>query len=219
MNKFVNDYIDIIRFSKDVNTMLGNQTITIPGNKLIIVDIQFRYYSGMQFTIEQFVNSLKEFKGDILYFYNGEAMGLESGQDIVMWLMATTNDYSDEFRDLLRRIHWVEKGYGFYRDFMDNGGTEEEIKIVFTYLINNGYWSTDELSEEEINNFNIRETLKQQLKTQHYNIAIPNFDFHVLSDYDGATILGGSATECLLEIKILMNFMGLKYKEFKPFIY
>jgi len=219
MSKNGEEYLDIIRFSKDRETLLGHQSINIPGEKLIIVDVQPIYFSGMPFTIEQFAKSLKEYKGEVLYFYNGVGMGLDKGLDVVYWYMASLNDYSDEFRNRLRDITWIEKGYGWGRDAQDGGYSDEEIITIFKFLVKNKYWATDEAEDEEIDKLEITNKLKELLKSEKYVHAIPNFDYNILKQFNGATIVGGSKTECLKEIQILMKAMGLTYNEFEEFIY
>jgi len=217
--KILKEYIDIIRFNKNDELLNGDEPIKIPGKQLIIVDIQPVYDKGMPFTIEQFIKSLKGFEGDILYFYNGAQMGLDKGKDLINWFMASVNDYSVDFRNLLKRIRWVEKGYGFFRDSMDEGYKYEDIEIILLYLLARKYWATNELSEKEIDSLMIEDRLKVKLKSQEHIIAVPNFDINILREYNGATMCGGGKDECYAEIKIIMNALGLKYNEFKPFIY
>jgi len=212
-------YLDIIRFSKDRETLHNHESIKIPGDKLIIVDIQPIYNKGMPFTIEQFAKSLKNFKGEVLYFYNGVGMGLDKGLDIVYWYMASLNDYSDKLRNRLRDVTWIEKGYGFFRDSIDDGFSHEEVKTVFNFLTKNQYWASDEASDEEIDKLEITGKLKELLKNEKHVISVPNFDFEILKKYNGATIVGGGENQCLLEIIILMDAMGLSYKKFEEFIY
>ncbi len=219
MNNYGEEYLDIIRFSKDRETIYNHEALDIPGKKLIIVDIQPIYNKGMPFTIEQFAKSLKTFKGDVLYFYNGVSMGLDKGLDVVYWFMASLNDYSEELRNRLRNITWIEKGYGFFRDSMDDGFSDEEIKTIFKFLVKNQYWATDEADDEEIDKLEITNKLKKLLKSEKHVIAVPNFDFNILKKFDGATICGGGREQCYAEIKILMDAMGLKYTEFEPFVY
>lgn len=212
-------YLDVIRYSKDVETLQNHESIDITGEKLIIVDIQPIYDKGMPFTIEQFAKSLKNFKGEVLYFYNGIGMGLDKGLDIVYWYMASLNDYSDELRNRLRKITWIEKGYGFFRDVMDDGFSDEEVKTIFKFLLKNQYWATDEATDDEIDKLKITDKLKEKLKNEEHVLAVPNFDFNILKKYDGATICGGGKNQCYAEIKLIMDTFGLDYKEFEPFIY
>jgi len=47
----------------------------ISGNKLIVVDIQPAYEKYFKYFKSKFLQDLVEFKGKVLYFYNGPDMG------------------------------------------------------------------------------------------------------------------------------------------------
>lgn len=214
------EYLDIIRFSKDEMIKANNPIIEFPKNdKLIVVDIQPQYAKAMPFSIEQFAKTLRVFQGEILYFFNGSAMGLDKKEDLVNWYMSSLNDYSDEFRNFLRNITWIEKGFGWLRDSMDEGFNTEDIQIIFLYLLARKYWTTMELKDEEIESLLIDEKLKEKLRNKEHVLAVPNFDINILKNFDGATICGGAKNECLKELMIIMDALDLKYIKFEPFIY
>jgi len=218
-SKIAKDYIDIIRFAKDQNIIHGNSYFKITGDKLIVVDIQPQYTKGFGFTPEQFALSLKKFKGDIIYFYNGTLMNLDKEHDIKNWIKNSANDFSEEMDEFLNRIIWVEKGYGFIRD-LDNNVAEEYIQAILLYLMNNYHFSTDELTDEDIQNMELPDKIKTELKNEDIVIALPNFDFNILKDFDGATIIGGAEDkQCLWEIMVLMNTLGLSYNRYEKLIF
>jgi len=218
-SKILEDYIDTIRKSKMDTIINDNPRYKIPGDKLIVVDIQPVYDKGMEFTVEQFAKSLKRFNGDILYFYNGAQMGLDKLQNIKDWYKSTLNDYSSKFEDFLNNIRWIEKGFGFFRDILDGGYGEETIKYLFLYLSLNGKWNTNELTDNEIKSMYIDDIVKDKLLKKELVLSLPNFDVDILKKYDGATIVGGGKDQCLAEVKIIMDALKIKYNEFKPFIY
>lgn len=218
-NEIGKNYVDVIRYSKDLNILKNNPGKKIPGDRLIVVDIQPKYAEGAPFTIEQFAKSLRKFKGSILYFYNGEGMGLESITDLKNWLQNSLGEYTPEFDEWINNIHFVEKNYGFFRDFLDSGYSELDIQLIFLNLISTHKWSTLELTEEEASNIQISDDLKKKLIDKSYVVAVPNFNIDILKEFDGTTICGGARDECLKELQILMDALGYTYNEFSEFIY
>lgn len=95
-------------------------------NNLIIVDIQPMYAHAIKFSIHKFTQFIKE-QGKILYFYNGPGtVGDDSKHDIIEWL-AEESDYDEE---LINKLHshdvlWFDKGYAFFRGWMDNGDADD----------------------------------------------------------------------------------------------
>lgn len=191
----------------------------IPGNKLICVDIQPAYLYHISFNLQNWISSLAEFKGKILYLYNGPDLGYESENQIKNWLFELLDYDEESFKLLIKKIIFVDKGYGFFRDAIDDTRIyTKEIVTLIAYMIKNKYWDTRDLKKNEIPSLKISRYFKEQLISENISLFIPDF-ISILKSFSGATIVGGSKNECLLEIKILLDALNKNYKLFNSFIY
>jgi len=103
---------------------------------VIVVDIQPMYKNAMKFDIGEFGNFLLEQK-DILYFYNGpDTVGDDKKSDIIEWLYEHS-DYNDLLYEKLtsRDTIWYDKGYAFFRGWMDQGADSGFIKKAIRFML------------------------------------------------------------------------------------
>jgi len=196
--------------------------ITIPSNKLIVVDIQPAYEKYISF-MNEFLFALNEFEGEILYLFNGPEQGYENESELKYWLqeqalsLGIIDDEDDEW-DKLYEINFVEKTYGFLRDLIDHGYIDETIKLT-RWMLHKNINDSRDIPVSVIKRFKLDEDLKSKLIEGDLTLQLPEFDQEILLKYNDATIVGGGKDECLLEIQVLMKAMKLKYKTFNQFIY
>lgn len=135
------------------------------GDKLIVVDIQPAYIDAIDFSLSDFVQALFEYDGNVLYFYNGENLGLNTKKEIKEWLInifieqSNSDEEIEQFNYKLNNINFVEKDYGFLRNLIDNG-YEDDVYILLKFMIDNNYTSSFDFKDEDYNTFKIDETLK-----------------------------------------------------------
>lgn len=208
----------------------------IPGRKLIVVDIQPAYENACKYFMNEFVEAINNFEGDILYLYNGPEMGFENENEIQDWLVQyaaeiygeeiydeeadeyISNEQLESFRSKVNEIYFIEKGYGFIRDTLDEGYKDETLQIV-QYLISNDLNDSSEIDEEQYEEMDLPEELKENLIDEGWKIALPAFNFNILKHWGGSTLVGGGENECLLEVEVLLNAMNIPYTTFNKFIY
>lgn len=178
-------------------------------NKLISVDIQPGHLDHIHFDLYSFVEYLEEFD-DILYLFNGEELEYDSLQSVKDFLI--DNGATEE---LIDRITFMEKSYGFFRGGMDTNVDEDELIEIIEYMIENGVNSSEEIDFNELPE--IDEETIDSLNID--SIFLPEFNLDIVRRYDNSIIVGGSYDECLAEMKILFEAMGLDYKENQRFIY
>ena len=208
--------------------MRANEFITERGRNIssIVVDVQPAYASSSDedriFTkIAQF---LQNQAGPILMFVNAEEHGLtdDTWDDIqVYWDDELGIDYDQSFWS---RVQVVDKGYGYFRGWMDGSVPDrhiiqlirfmyqnkmndirDDMDAVYDFMSKNEKSGTvvdweDEWMEDEA--FSINWTSVAQLKR-----------------FSGSYIMGGGKEECLREVELLMNAFNIKYKEISEFIY
>jgi hypothetical protein len=191
-------------------------------NNTIVVDIQPEYEKYIRFPVAQFVDFLKTMleKGKrVVYFFNGESIGSkDSEESIIYWLMEHLNeDEQDNFYYLLQHnIIWRDKGYGFFRGWMDDGVEDATlIKFIRHMTMQKTYDSRDispEDSEAMAGN-------NKKILNNHDNIYMPDISIPMLKQFNGAYLCGGSRRECLKEVTLLLNAFNIKYTMMSKFIF
>jgi hypothetical protein len=193
--------------------LFNNQIINEGANTpLIVVDLQPDYDGFGQ---ENFMHTKKfvEFihkQKNIIWFFNGDDYTNDNKKTIQHWLI-------EEFgidEDVVENISFREKGYGFFREWMDAGiDPKVIIKIIRAMIVNRTNYSSDldlsllldEEDFEEVSNLG--------------DIVIPDIAIGELKRLSGAYICGGAKSECFREITLLLNALNIKYKEVSEFIY
>lgn len=206
-------------------------------NNTIVVDIQPEYSSNIHFDISEFASFLSQMlsKGrKVLYFYNGETVGFSNGEDSIRrWLASALvgedleayewydeDEYEEEDPwaaaqeafQTFQSIAFYDKGYGFFRGWMDQGvGDHEIIQIIRAMVVNRAYDSR-ELPEELI-------TKIAGEVPEYDNIYLPHIDLLQLRAFNNAFLCGGGRDECLKEVQLLMNALNIKYRLLSRFTF
>lgn len=189
-------------------------------NNLIVVDIQPDYSKNIHFLPEfaQFlINTVKQRK-KIIYFYNGQEVGgSDDAHSIIFWLLESLN-YEEEEMDevyglLMHNIIWIDKGYGFFRNWMDQDVSDDVIIKVIRLMVIKKINDSRQLDEEELNNLGVCSSLYQD------GIHLPNISLNQLKQFNGSYLCGGGRDECLKEVQLLMNAFNIKYTLLNRFIY
>jgi len=186
------------------------RTESYENKKIIIVDIQPSYRIHMDMDMKDFTNWLNHHDYlDILYLFNGPYLGYENEHEIKEWLY----DYG---LDDTRNIEFFEKNYGFFRDMMDSGASDEEIITLGKYMIENNIFSTINIKE------NIPGVSKKWLNTNNYSIYIPDLQnvlLKFLDKNDKPLLIGGGKYECFKEVLLLLQMNNFKWDEESQFIW
>lgn len=202
----------------------------------IVVDVQPAYsgiYDGEEnpvfAEIIDFV--VNKQTGPVLMFVNAEEQGLTSDtvQDIKMYWEDTVrgeeyNDFEDADEDLYDTqpaINWnrftiVDKGYGYFRSWMDQDVDESTIIRVIRALYQKKVTDSRDLDPEY---------LKQLAGTEWQDwmlddpIMVEWTSVAQLKRFQGAYIMGGGRNECLREVELLMNAFNISYKRIDHLVY
>jgi len=152
-------------------------------------------------------------------FYNGPStVGVDKEEDIIDWLVEYSNsEISDEiFNKLIRQTKWVDKGYGFFRGWMDAGIDESILKQAIKYMASKKIYDSRDIEEKEW----IKNIL--ELERIDFNDMIffpPDIRIDKLKKWSGSYLVGGGENECLAEVKILMDAFNIRYKIVRKFIF
>lgn len=192
-------------------------------NKIIIsVDIQEEYANYLPFNTYEygnFLNLAEENGCTNLYLYNGEDLGFGNENEQICWLFEECGVEESTIDNMV----FFEKGYAFFRDFMDDDNVDNDVLIILAdFMIKHDIRDIRDLTDEDwemlINN-NQDFTNIKELAEEGYAFYIPDVaDF--LQKYNDVYICGGSDdNQCLTEIEILLNALHKKYYRIEKFIY
>lgn len=191
-------------------------------NNSIIVDIQPEYQQGIRFNLNEFTTYLTKLISSnkkVLYYYNGkDTVGTSSKEDIINWLVETYNfkNYEEEYEEIYLTLHrniiWIDKGYGFLRNFMDSGIDDATIIRIIRYMAINRINNSSQIDNE-----NLLKLTNEDLR--HNEINLPPFRIDLLKQFSGSYIMGGGINECLKEIQLIMNAFNIKYTTFQKFVF
>lgn len=185
-------------------------------NNVIVVDVQPMYKNYIHFDMNDFCNFLLE-QRDILYFYNGpDTVGSDTKEDIIDWLY-TESDYNDDLiYKLQHETYFFDKGYAFFRNWMDEGADKGFIKKAIRYMMSKKVYDSREIKTEE---WEERFPNDWRDSFENDSINLPDIPLNILKKWSGSYIVGGGKNECLKEIEVLMSVFNIKYKEVRKFIY
>ena len=210
---------------------------------VIVVDVQ-PAYAGLNdgdesSVLPQIINFVNKQTGPVLMFVNAEDQGLSGDtiQDIKQYWDDTIcpeeerYTHDEETDDYIEnpncpRINWqrfaiVDKGYGYFRSWMDHGIEPDTIIATIRELYQQKKSDSRDLQFPAFN----KRTSQQSLimgAMQEMNddpISVNWTSVAQLKRFNGAYIVGGARDQCLREVELLMNAFNIKYKRIDTLIY
>jgi len=190
-------------------------------SRCIVVDVQPIYtglYDGNELTwIDELMQWLNR-QGPILMFVNADDTGMtdESIGEIQQYWEDSGFDPGN-----WNRTEVVDKGYGYFRAWMDEGVPDNVIIKVIRLMYQQKVTDSRELFDgdesddyvEKMTQLGVpEEMLDDGLSVEWTSVA-------QLKKYNGAYLMGGGREECLKEVQLLMNAFNIKYKLVQDFIY
>lgn len=163
---------------------------------LIVVDVQ-PFYS-QYFWDKLLINIYGAIKvaDRIVWYYNGSEVGIKDTEEDIVEMM---EDYLST--DDLQKIEFIDKSYGFLRNWMDRGECHNEIVETIKLMEQHNIFDSRELEEyEDDDDF---------IFIPHFRT--PHFEF--------AHICGGSENQCLAEMELLLKARGMRTKKLTCAIY
>lgn len=165
--------------------------------------------------------------GPVLMFVNAEDQGL-TGDTIVdiqqYWadtVAEITNDYDNEQPINWKRFQIVDKGYGYFRAWMDHGIEPATIIATIRELYRQRVSDSREL---EFPAFNQRTTTQSLIQgaieeMNDDSLTVNWTSVAQLKRYSGSYLVGGGRNECLREVELLMNAFNIRYKRIDSLVY
>lgn len=179
------------------------------GINLVVVDIQPAYESAIKSFLYKFIDFLNENEfAKVLYLFNGPDLGLETEDELKWWLI--DNELEE---DKLTDFEFFDKGYAFFRGWMDTGVDEDDIIRVGQYMMKNKIWDSRDIKDEVYESMDLPELIDNP-----DGIYIPDV-VDELKRLNKPLLTGGAQDECLKEVELLMQIIKKRYKLHRKFIY
>ena len=204
------------------NLLEGNNT------KCIIVDVQPAYEPYINFEMGDLVRFIASQNAEMLMFVNADDTGLTDdniNSDIIPWWGDKFEDEDLDFTaDGLQQMTFIDKGYGYFRAWMDQGVSDGAVIKTIRELYNQKKTDTRELFGGEESEHYVEQM--QQLIGNEWDEWMIDDGLNVewtsvgqLKKFSGAYLMGGGRDECLKEVELLMNAFNIKYKRVEDFVY
>lgn len=198
---------------------------------IIVVDVQPEYCQ-VGTICQRIVDFVQSQTGPVLMFVNAEDLG-QTGDTIRSiydwWDMMSGADWHEDSGTYLEKIDWsrfqiVDKGYGYFRTWMDSGINPAVIIKVIRLLYQNKINDSRLLFGGEDSDdyaINMQALVGNQFQKWMLDdpIIVDWTSVAQLKRFNGAYIVGGGRDECLREVELLMNAFNIKYKRIDSLVY
>jgi hypothetical protein len=186
------------------------------GRTLVVVDVQPAYAKAIGFApdLMKFVNA---YRGPVLMFVNAEETGVsEDSKDEIAhyWIENGLRPKK------LLRCNVIDKGYGYLRAWMEYTD-EETILFTIRYMIEHDIHDSREIEETT------GVSLQELLSGHNYSDALEDDPLivnwldadMVRNTLQNCILCGGGRNECLAEVRIMFEALGVRYSLLDQFVY
>lgn len=210
---------------------------------VIVVDVQPEY-CGINDGDEspvcvEIIKFVANQTGPVLMFVNAERDGLSG--DTVQGIKQYWNDticpederysYDEESDDYVENqncpsINWnrfeiADKGYGYFRAWMDHGIEPSTIIATIRELYQQKKNDTRDLQFPPASHRTVQQSLIMGAIEEMNDdpLIVEWTSVAQLKRFNGAYIVGGGREECLREVELLMNAFNIRYKRIDSLVY
>jgi len=192
--------------------MKSKELFESKSTNVVVCDVQPEYDKWCNRIVAPLCNFLNNQTGKIYVWFNGQGMSSDEMGDVKNYY--EENGLDTEVND---RIIFIEKEYGFLRNWIDGGVPDRIIikviramvqnKVDYSRLLNLNSVLND-IEQEELNNW------------EDDGIYFPYwFEVNEIRNMSPFYICGGGKDECLKEIELICNALNIKYKRINNLVY
>jgi len=187
----------------------------------IVVDVQPEYTGINDGDELPWIDDMMTFlnnQGPVLMFVNAEEDGLTG--DTVDTIRAYWSD-SGFAEHKWNNTTIVDKGYGYFRGWMDQGVPDNVMIAVIREMYLQHVSDSRMLFGGEDSDGYIESMISMGVPEDLLDdaISVGWASVRQLKQFSGSYLMGGGREECLREITLLMNAFNIKYKLVNDFIY
>jgi hypothetical protein len=197
---------------------------------LIIVDIQpfyHQYHKNITPELLKFLNERGKQYENILWFFNAEEVGID---ETIIDMKEYIEDFGILGGEIYGDITFIDKYYAFFRNWMDTGVEVGFIVKVIQHMIREDVNDSRDLDEEDLimlieTYYGMSMKKFEETYSDEYdnivgdNIHIPHFKWEKINELKNVDICGGGRNECLAEMEILLEAVGVDVNKIERFIY
>jgi hypothetical protein len=197
---------------------------------IICVDVQpeYAYFSPQtEETCKNIIQFVSNQTGPVLFFVNAEESGTSA--DTLPFIKQFWENSDVEDPDTVtnqidwRRFQIVDKGYGHFRAWMDQGIAPaliiKTIRLMYQEKVNDSRELFGGQDSETYSKGMIGLLDKDYLIGLDDPIIINWTSIGQLKGFSGAYLVGGGRDQCLREVELLMNAFNIKYKVIASLVY
>ena len=198
---------------------------SIDSSTLVIVDVQPAYEDYIPFDIGEMLECAHQNYSKILILWNGPDLGFVDQKGLKSFYFEKLAEYTGDYEgadetiwEFSQKSEFFDKGYGFFRDLMDDDRCypRQYIVKIIKYMLDNNVTMLYDLSEEQFAEIDVPDLMFDEL--QDYGFSIPELADE-LPNWNGADIVGGDENECMAEVLILGTAQGLSFNKISQYIY
>lgn len=172
---------------------------------LVVVDVQPAYQEVCEEIIYEVIDRMNKSEQPIIFFYIGRELDGDSKYDVIGYLLEHGLD-----ENRIDGIRFIEKEYGFFRNWMDSGVSHQKIIDTVCYMNKNNINDIKKFSDIDWKN-----TVGDRYSHKAFaddDFYLPSFNQKMFKDkvIDNLEIIGGGRYECLLEIDFFLKGLGKK---------
>lgn len=173
---------------------------------LVVVDIQRSYEQGCMLLMPKAIEKINNTTQNIFFFYVGVSAGCDHKDDVIGFLL----EYGlDEYK--LDQITFIEKDYGFYRNWMDEGIDQSVILKAISLMNEHQLKDSRQLTETQLNYVLKGHEQHRYFVLENPIVAPRMYDKKLReANLTQVELMGGGRFECLEEINIYLQSLGIK---------
>jgi hypothetical protein len=175
---------------------------------LLVVDVQPAYAAGCDIIAAKVAQRINNTVKPVTIMWVGDGLTRDSEESVREYL----REYGAR-PGRLAEAHFVEKGYAFFRGWMDQGVADDDIIKVGRNMLDNGLYCSDAVDFEALYGADVPDF--PELDNLHH----PQFDDTRLRSLSSVETCGGGSNECLAEIELWLQMRHLPFKRLDSLVY
>jgi hypothetical protein len=195
---------------------------------IVVVDVQPEYLNPGYYFLPDLARLLAKHKGRILMFVNADETGMTDDsvehdiipywEDIYERIGYSEEDFYDK---ILPKLEFYDKGYGYFRGWMDSAVGEKSIIKTIREMYRQKVADSRDLFDGDLTKLNafVDDDAVDEGLLKNEPITVEWVSLEYLRKFNNCYICGGGRNECLKEVQLLMNAFNIKYTEISRFIY
>lgn len=172
---------------------------------LVVVDVQPAYHEACENIVYDIIEKMNNTEQVIIFFYIGRQLEGDSKYDVIGYLLENGLD-----ENRIDGIRFIEKEYGFFRNWMDCGVPHHKIVETISYMNEHNIQDIKKFTDSDWKNAVGDRYAHRAFSDDDF--YLPSFNQKMFKDkkIDNLELIGGGRYECLLEIDFFLKGLGKK---------